>query len=388
MITNTGKNILAKYLVGQAPAYASYIAIGCGPTPLALDGEYGDYSAKQSLDFEMFRVPITSRGYVTENGQSKIVFTAELPTAERYEITEVGVWSAGSNPTAGAYDSKTLYSFSTSENWEHHVDSNSLSIPSIQIPLGENNVITGSYKLDSSRKYSATGTLTELPVFQTNADNTIFTNSERVNRYERCRFLNNTMVVRGDLTNMSVTDGRLVVPADSKHIHLTGVNLDLNKNAPSDELRLAFSVINKDGESAVQPDEVRLMVEFAESDVHGTGQWARFEIIVKESDLGVDFATNRYFISKKRLEELYKSTGFTWSVVDVVKIFASVIKDGTVSEDYYVCFDALRLENVTSSNPIYGLSGYSVIKNTASQPILKYPNTTNHIEFRFGMDVL
>ena len=72
----------------------------------------------------------------------------------------------------------------------------------------------------------------------------------------------------------------------------------------------------------------------------------------------------------------------------VVKIFASVIKDGTVSEDYYVCFDALRLENVTSSNPIYGLSGYSVIKNTASQPILKYPNTTNHIEFRFGMDVL
>jgi hypothetical protein len=388
MITNTGKNILAKYLVGQAPAYASYIAIGCGPTPLALDGQYGDYSEKQSLDFEMFRVPITSRGYVTENGQSKIVFTAELPTAERYEITEVGVWSAGSNPTAGSYDSKTLYSFSTNENWEHHVDTNSLSIPSIQIPLGENNVITGSYKLDSSRKYSSTGTLTELPVFQTNADNTIFTNSERVNRYERCRFLNNTMVVRGDLTNMSVSAGRLVVPPNSKHIHLTGVEIDLNKNAPSDELRLAFSVINKDGESAVQPDEVRLMVEFAESDIHGTGQSAKFEVIIKESDLGVDFATNRYFVSKKKLEDLYKTTGFTWRIVDVVKIFASVIKNGAISSDYYVCFDALRLENVTSANPIYGLSGYSVVKNTASQPILKYPNTTNHIEFRFGMDVL
>ena len=33
MITNTGKGILAKYLVGQAPAYASYIALGCGPKP-------------------------------------------------------------------------------------------------------------------------------------------------------------------------------------------------------------------------------------------------------------------------------------------------------------------------------------------------------------------
>ncbi len=34
MITNTGKSIMAKYLVGQAPAYASHIAIGCGAKPL------------------------------------------------------------------------------------------------------------------------------------------------------------------------------------------------------------------------------------------------------------------------------------------------------------------------------------------------------------------
>lgn len=46
MITNTGKNILAKYLVGQAPAYASYIAIGCGAKPLPSDGVLGDYSEK------------------------------------------------------------------------------------------------------------------------------------------------------------------------------------------------------------------------------------------------------------------------------------------------------------------------------------------------------
>jgi hypothetical protein len=39
----------------------------------------------------MFRVPISSRGYVQENGMNKIVLTAELPTEERYEITEVGL---------------------------------------------------------------------------------------------------------------------------------------------------------------------------------------------------------------------------------------------------------------------------------------------------------
>ena len=54
MITNTGKNILAKYLLGQAPAYASYIALGCGAKPLASDGELGDYSNKEKFFFLCF----------------------------------------------------------------------------------------------------------------------------------------------------------------------------------------------------------------------------------------------------------------------------------------------------------------------------------------------
>jgi hypothetical protein len=438
MITNTGKNILAKYLVGQAPAYASYIAIGCGSRPVsdiyfdlssvsatttvatvtAIDHDFivGDYifinsslsdingkkqitaiagdnisfvrsglaitetlitgqisfdfSNKENLDFEMFRVPITSRGYVTENGISKIVLTAELPTEERYEITEIGIWSAGSNPTAGSNDSKTIYSFNLNENWEYHNETAAVSIPTYYVPLDNDDNIINKTDL----------------VFYTNADNKIFTNQERVNRYERCRFLNNILVIRGDIANLSVTSNHLVVPNNSKHVHLTGADLDFNKNAPTDDLRLAFSVINKDGESLIQPDEVRILLEFAESDVHGTGQWARFETIIKDTDTDIDFATNRYFVSIEKFENLYKSSGFTWNVVDVVKFYVSIIKDGVVSDDYYVCIDALRLENTTSTNPLYGMSGYSLIKN--SNTIVKAPNTTNHVEFRFGMDVL
>ncbi|NDB57542.1 hypothetical protein EB001_03755, partial [bacterium] len=121
MITETGKNILAKYLIGQAPAYASYVALGCGPKPLGSNQTLGDYSGKTCLDFEMFRTAITSRGYVYEDGINKIVLTAELPTDERYEISEVGIYSAGANPSAGAYDSKTLYAFTVNENWEYHI---------------------------------------------------------------------------------------------------------------------------------------------------------------------------------------------------------------------------------------------------------------------------
>jgi hypothetical protein len=377
MITNTGQEILAKYIVGQAPAFASYISIGCGATPVSSDYIFSDpefdlIKNKESLDFEMFRVPITSRGYVYEDNQSKIVFTAELPTSERYEITEVGLWSAGSNPNAGSNDSRTVFSFSNSENWQYHEDEQVTSIPSYEAALHSGNNIINKTET----------------VFQTNADNPIFTTQKREGRGERCRFLNNIMVLRGDLSEINVLPNGKLEIVSGNHIHLTGSSLDFDKTSPQDDLRLAFSLINKDGQSDVQPDEIRIMLEFAQSDAHGTGEYARFETIIKESDMNIDFATGRYFVSVKKFEELTKSIGFTWKAVDVVKFYVSVIKNGVVSNDYYVCLDALRLENTTSSNPLYGLTGYSVIKNINSKPVIKYANTTNHIEFRFGLDVL
>jgi hypothetical protein len=47
----------------------------------------------------------------------------------------------------------------------------------------------------------------------------------------------------------------------------------------------------------------------------------------------------------------------------------------------------LRLENITSTNSLYGLTGYSVIKSVGARPIIKSANTTNYIEFRFALDV-
>ena len=181
MITNTGKAIIGKYMLGQAPAYASYIAVGCGAQPLATGDPYGDYSQQQNLDFEMFRVPISSRGFVNDGGTEKLVLTAELPTEERYEITEVGLYSAGSNPSAGAYDSKTVFAFTTGEGWQYHDQTSASTIPTITEPLddpNDDNIIA-----------------TTDPVFQTNADNSIFYKSPRPERYERCRFLNNIILI-------------------------------------------------------------------------------------------------------------------------------------------------------------------------------------------------
>ena len=55
MITNTGKTIIGKYMLGQAPAYASFLAVGCGPTPLETGDVADNFATKENLDFEMFR---------------------------------------------------------------------------------------------------------------------------------------------------------------------------------------------------------------------------------------------------------------------------------------------------------------------------------------------
>lgn len=377
MITNTGKNILAKYLIGQAPGYASYIAIGCGARPLESNGLLGDYSSKKSLDFEMFRIPIVSRGYVNEDGLDKIVFTAEMPTEERYEISEIGVFSAGSNPSAANSDSRTIYSFVEGENWEYHNQVNAEEIPTIYEPLddpAEDNVIGVAPT-----------------VFQTNADNKIFTEQGRVERYERCRFLNNMVMIRGDESAISSdVNGNLIVDSGN-HIHLNGISLDLNRNSPTDEMKLAFSVVNKNGNApVVDPSRVLVLVEFASADQFGVGEFARFEVDITNTvgDPIYDFSNNRYFVITKQLQELAKSSGFSWGEVSIAKVYASILDDlGDPSEDYYIALDALRVENVTSQNPLYGLTGYTVIRNTDAATIVKVANSTNFIEFRFAIGI-
>jgi len=384
MITNKGKSIIGKYMLGQAPAYASYLAVGCGPTPLQTEDVANNFATKESLDFEMFRVPISSRGFVNENGIDKIVLTAELPTEERYEITEVGLYSAGSNPSAGAQDSKTVFAFTQGENWEYHTATAAIAIPVVSVPLDPND----------DDIINATGTANG--VFQTNADNSIFYNTDRVARYERARFLNNTILMQGDDSDLSLGGGGSggvdnIVIDSGNHIHLTSPNVDFSKNSPIDELKLAFSLVNRDGGSASVPDTIRILVDFAGTDQTNPSIYARFEVNIEDGVDGYDFATNRYFVVSKQLQELYKSQNFTWDAVNVVKIYVSIFDSLSgglhPTSDYYIALDAMRLENIATVNPLYGLTGYSVIKNNDATTIIKSPNTNNYVEFRFSIGV-
>jgi hypothetical protein len=224
-----------------------------------------------------------------------------------------------------------------------------------------------------------------------------------VERNEDCRFLNNTILLKGTESNLtkSTIDGkvRLTAGSGSKHIHLNAIGINLEKNAPNDLMKIAFSVVGKNPDTA-SPDEVRIMVEFAHDDA--ATQYARFDAIVTsgsnyQNNDGddsfvypsgvVNFSTNRYYVVSRELQELQKSTAFSWNNVTIVKIYATVIKSGSPSADYFVCLDAIRLDNVATENPLYGLTGYSPVRSPNATTILKDTNTKNFVEFRFAMGI-
>lgn len=378
MITNTGQTIIGKYLLGYAPAYASHIAIGCGSKPYKSTDSVANYAEKKSLDFEMFRVPISSKGFVTEvvNGQSvsKIVLTAELPSEERYEISELGLYSAEFNETAGDADSKVILSFSDNESWKFYNGTT----------LGEPTLI-GSHL----GGVSATDIIqTTDKAIVTYSDNAIFYKTTRTARYERGRFFNSCIMLRGDSADLSLQDGRLGIETGSLYLQKTISNINLKNNTLDDELRLAIALVNKDGTSNIQPDSVRILLEFS---IDGdSSKSARVESVLQNgTDAGeIDFSTNRYHVINTNLDSIYTTTDFNWNSANTVKVYVSVLdSNGDATPNFYVLLDGLRLENLSAENALYGLTGYSVIQNTSGTTVVKESNTNNYVEFRFAIGV-
>jgi hypothetical protein len=375
MITETGKDILGKYLVGTAPAYASYIAVGCGAQPVLSAGELGDYSSYQSLDFEMFRVPITSRGFIEENGETRLVFSADVPTTDRYEITEIGVYSAAANPSAIGYDSRTLYAFTREESWKY----NEALLTTIDSPLDN-----GDASNDIFADYVQNN-----PVIQTNATNRLFANAGRQARSEQSRYLNNMIMLSSNFADLSGTASSGWTIAAQDKISLATA-LDLSKNSPNDLVKLALSVVDVDSNAGVAPNRVRVVVEFTTED--DTGSF-RLDF---ESVAG-DFTASRYLVLEEPISSGTVSGTFLWSKVNNVNIYAAavdsngdIIEDGSGNPTYYIALDAIRLENISSPNPLYGLTGYTVVQNSengAARPIIKLPNTAAMVEFRLGVGI-
>lgn len=474
MITNDGKELISKYLLGQVPAYATHLSIGCGATPLdANDSLPNNIYAKQIMDFEMTRVPISSKGFVDDSeiyiitykkvlsnvvtlttstyhnivagetviisgvdpeldgqyrvtsiildgssnpvgftyskittltinpavelspvgsaivSRTKLSLTAELPTENRYEISEVGIWSAGNNTLATPYDSRVIFNFS--QSWQLH--GTSISNPPLNTNLGFNGTITTVDIQDSNVVFYAD---TNDPLFQTNL---------RKERKEGPRHLNRTLLARGDLSTISYTNIDDDWTASGEHIHLNDISFNITGNSTEDLLKLAFCLVDKTATELATVKNVKILMEFYTNEIETTTGFAKAQIYVPGSyfDGTSRSPKNRYYVASWQLSQaiddsnptaasgspyikFYTSPNFSSSQIRICRIFVSVTKqDDSASQDHYICFDGFRIEN-TIENPTYKMVGYSIIRNDGS-PIIKSANTNNYIDFRFSLGV-
>lgn len=388
MITNTGKEIIGKFLLGQAPEFATHIAVGCGAQPLfpnqTLSSEtIDDLKERETLEFEAFRVPITSKGFIKEDGVEKIVFKAEMPTEQRYQVSEVGFYPSAANSTAGAYDSKALSVFTPTESWVIYSQDSSSNV----LAITDNSILADA----------SANVITDDLAFYISSDATIFDNEGRKLRQEPTRFYTNALAVSGSASRININpDNSFSVGSASYRIENSSLAFNLSQNLPTDQIKLAFSVISKQANNDTAPDKLRVILDFVNNlpGLELESPKARLGIEILQADFDVlntgqsPDPQNRYRVITRTLSQFNVDDTFSWANINLTRLYACALDSSdNLLDTYYVAFDGLRLENVSSDNPLYGLVGYNIIRSDFAYPILKAQNTNNFVEYRFGIGV-
>lgn len=436
MITERGKGLVARALANQIPSAFSYIALGVGAQPQVpvtviedtvaqlttdYDGtptylgdgvwayesdtglaKLGDgvtayaslpYEAngiqyeteeiknKTKMNFEAFRVPVSGSSVLYEGGKTKIALSATLPSAQRYEFSEIGVFSAESNSLLNTEPPRMIYTFSDSEGWEFHDES------TISDVGYAGSVSSNGFDVDA---------LADLDVneqaFFISADNEIFFTANRKN--QRMRIYQDALLVRGDTS--TIDDALDVWDVTGNHVHVTGNLVDLTKARPDDELKIALAVMNSNYnyiDAAGVADEVRVAIRFMSSEdstAHATAQVriTQGETYDNQFPEEVDFENNGYYVVSFNKKSLKYTESFSWENVTVAQVFVEVEPGtGQTSADYYVAVDAIRFDSNNENNPSYGMVAYSEIRNALGTTEVKGSQTESQIEYKILLEI-
>jgi hypothetical protein len=380
MITTNGKNIVAKYLLNQAPEFASHIAIGVGGKALPTSSSVTFASDADSLGFEVARVPVLSKGLLKEDGQEKIVFKAELPLEQRFQITEIGLYPAQTNIVAGNFDSKIVSAFSNSEPWAYSNNLNDSGTVLYIGPVPIDSVNVGDVQISNPSW--------EDFIF-INSNSPIFEYSDRINRGEQPRYLNRSMAVSGStsvVSGVSASSSLIDISSSaSYYVENNSINLNLGKNLPSDQIKLALSVVSvaRDGVQSLAPDNVKIRLELLNNSGANPPK-AYVNMALQDTDIDL----MRYQVITKNLSDFTTTENFSWSAINAIRIYTCIHDDSNVETgDHIVFYDGIRFENISSYNPLYSLVAAEYIKTLDENPILKKENSTSYVEYRFGVGV-
>lgn len=445
MITNKGNQIITKYMLGQAPEYAAYIAVGVGAKPLAVSQSDTSPATKKSMDFEAFRIPVLSRGIVNDTitidlnnwtattnlviaetsvnhgikvgdvvdiafsasanftrnvsnaevvattsntiqfaqtvadgswttapsdtatvtyVRDKIIFKAQLPPDQHYQMTEIAIYPAANNQLALGYDSKNLAGFIPTEGWTYH------NVTDTSIAFTTDSLVD----LVGAISASAVGAA----VF-TNATNELFVADARRVRYESPRLFNKSLLVKGDLTTF--TDDTMTSPSDT-YISTSESAFNFSKNSPDDYVKLALSIVSPDAAGTIKPYKVRVRIEFI--DIVSGGKAYATHLIP-----AADINASRYQVVAKQLKDFVVDSNFSWARISKVSVYAQTATSGGSYDGSYLVIDGLRLDNENTENTLYGMVCYSILKNVYEDayPIEKIENSQGYIEYRLGVSV-
>ena len=353
MITEAGKELIAKYLLGQVPSYASFISFGCGAVE-ETDGSGNILPPdpnKQVMDFELIRVPITSRSYLVDEfvdasnnpvNRNVISLVGQLPFDEGMRVNEVAIWSDSTNALTQS-NSRIICAFTEQENWMWLDGTGRKAIEFLNNPLsganaGDTSDVGDINPSDHPDVFSCS-----------NLNQSLLVGREG----QGTRFLNHTIMMRNDTT-----------------IFVDGKGVDLPDYSSYDQLRFAFSFYSDQSVPSNPPSgkiKVRFMKDpsFAETAATwnvGPEQWGLYNIA--KSDLGdasIEYGTN-----------------FSWKEVKWIQIEVT-----GMNADFYFAPDALRFDNVATQNPLYKMTGYTRLENDTF--IEHQSGTNSYAQFRFEL---
>jgi len=307
----------------------------------------------------------------------KLFLKQELPIEQRFQITEIGLYPAEKNIVAGNFDSRIISTFSNSEPWAYSNNSNdSGTVLYIgPVPIDPTNV--GDIGITEPGWDDF--------IF-INSNSPIFEYSDRINRGEQPRYLNRSLSVSGStsvVSGVSASSSLIDVSSSaSYYVENNSISLNLGKNLPSDEVKLAFSLVSLAREE-INPSNIKIRLELLNnSGVNSPKAYVNMSLTNQ------DIASNRYQIITKTLSDFTTTENFSWSSISGIRIYTCIHNSSNVpTGEHFIFYDGIRFENVSSYNPLYSLVAAEYIRTLDENPILKKENSTSYVEYRFGVGV-
>lgn len=291
LLTTVGKKIIANYMAGIAPSWASVIAVGASGATAAV----GD----TRLGFEFSRDQITSSAVNYSGGTGathRLIFKATLGQDVAGKIYELGIFPSTTNALAGAAQSQVLSYGDSTEVWQEFV--------------------------------TGTGWSTITTTFDT-------TNQRAGSDMPQLRALTTT----------------------TRRYRLSGLSLDLSGYSTNDLFNFAFK------NDTVNPSSLGIMFNTDDSNYFSV-----FPTVATFVGATGTYRTNT--LTKAN----FSATGSPdWADITSIEFWIGNSSGSTC--DFYL--DSIRIEDVDTSNPDYGLVSRTVL----SSPQTKILGTLMDIEY-------